>query len=167
MITLLLTVFLVVLISAICSMTEAALYSVPWTYIENLRKQGSATGELLYQLRSRIDQPIAAVLTLNTVANTAGAAIAGAVAANVLGADNTALFAAGLTILILTDEQAAQTAETACEKRLDNQLKTYQDYAPVAVPRLEGGVIRRAGNTVLLAVGDPSQLPGVVDQLGN
>ena len=97
MITLLLTVFLVVLISAICSMTEAALYSVPWTYIENLRKQGSATGELLYQLRSRIDQPIAAVLTLNTVA----AAIAGAVAANVLGADNTALFAAGLTILIL------------------------------------------------------------------
>lgn len=45
MITLLLTVFLVVLISAICSMTEAALYSVPWTYIENLRKQGSATGE--------------------------------------------------------------------------------------------------------------------------
>ena len=63
MITLLLTVFLVVLISAICSMTEAALYSVPWTYIENLRKQGSATGELLYQLRSRIDQPIAAVLT--------------------------------------------------------------------------------------------------------
>ena len=35
------------------------------------------------------------------MANTAGAAIAGAVAANVLGADNTALFAAGLTILIL------------------------------------------------------------------
>lgn len=54
MITLLLTVFLVVLISAICSMTEAALYSVPWTYIENLRKQGSATGELLYQLLSLI-----------------------------------------------------------------------------------------------------------------
>ena len=39
MITLLLTVFLVVLISAICSMTEAALYSVPWTYIENLREK--------------------------------------------------------------------------------------------------------------------------------
>ena len=101
MITLLLTVFLVVLISAICSMTEAALYSVPWTYIENLRKQGATTGEILYQLRSHIDQPIAAVLTLNTVANTAGAAIAGAVAANVLGADSTALFAAGLTVLIL------------------------------------------------------------------
>ena len=101
MITLLLTVFLVVLVSAACSMTEAALYSVPWTYIENLRKQGSVKGELLYQLRSHIDQPIAAVLTLNTVANTAGAAVAGAIASNVLGTDNTALFAGGLTILIL------------------------------------------------------------------
>lgn len=82
-------------------------------------------------------------------------------------ATNSSVSADELTILILTDENAAQTAETACEKRLDNQLKTYQDYAPVAIPRLEGGVIRRVGNTVLLAVGDPSQLPGVVDQLGN
>ena len=101
MIILLLTVLLVVLVSATCSMTEAALYSVPWTYIEKLRKQGSATGEILYQLRSRIDQPIAAVLTLNTVANTAGAAIAGAIAASVFDADSTALFAGGLTLLIL------------------------------------------------------------------
>lgn len=82
-------------------------------------------------------------------------------------ATNSSVSADELTILILTDEAAAQAAETACEKRLDNQLKTYQDYAPVAVPRLEGGVIRRVDNTVLLAVGDPSQLPGVVDQLGN
>ncbi len=101
MITLLITVFLVVLISAVCSMTEAALYSVPWTYIEKLRKQGASTGQILYQLRAHIDQPIAAVLTLNTVANTAGAAIAGALASNVLGPDNTALFAAALTFLIL------------------------------------------------------------------
>lgn len=82
-------------------------------------------------------------------------------------ATNTSVSADELTILILTDEAAAQTAETACEKRLDNQLKTAKDYAPAAVPRLEGAVIRRLGNTVLLAVGDPSKLPGVVDQLGN
>lgn len=80
---------------------------------------------------------------------------------------NTSVSADELTILIFTDEAAAQTAETACEKRLDSQLKTYKDYAPAAVPRLEGGVIRRLGNSVLLAVGDPSALPGVVDQLGN
>ena len=101
MFTLLVTVFFVVLISAVCSMTESALYSVPWTHIEQLRKKGSPTGELLFLLRSRIDQPIAAVLTLNTVANTAGAAIAGAIASTVLGEDSTPYFAAGLTLLIL------------------------------------------------------------------
>ncbi len=101
MITLLLTVFLVVLISAICSMTEAALYSVPWTYIENLRKQGSATGELLSSSVPASNQPIAARPHPQYGGEHRRAAIAGAVAANVLGADNTALFAAGLTILIL------------------------------------------------------------------
>ncbi|MEG1609727.1 MAG: hemolysin family protein [Bilophila sp.] len=101
MIILLLTVFFVVLVSAICSMTETALYSVPWTHIEKLRKAGSIKGELLYRLRSQIDRPIAAVLALNTIANTAGAAIAGALAAHVIGDDFTPYFAAGLTFLIL------------------------------------------------------------------
>ena len=82
-------------------------------------------------------------------------------------ASNTSVSADELTILVLTNEEAAKAAETACEKRLDNQLKTAKNYTPAAVPRLEGGVIRRQGNTVLLAVGDPSKLPGVVDQLGN
>lgn len=82
-------------------------------------------------------------------------------------ASDTSVSADELTILILTDEEAAKTAETACEKRLDSQLNTAKNYTPAAVPRLEGAVIRRQGNTVLLAVGDPSKLPSVVDQLGN
>lgn len=101
MIILSLTVFLVVLISAICSMTETALYSISWTHIEKLRKAGSPIGELLYRLRAQIDKPIAAVLALNTVANTAGAAVAGALASHVLGDDSMPLFAAALTFLIL------------------------------------------------------------------
>lgn len=98
---LVLTVFGVVLVSAWCSTTEAALYAVSWTHIEKLRKAGSKSGELLYALRSDVNKPIAAVLTLNTVANTAGAALAGALAAEVLGAQATAWFAAMLTLLIL------------------------------------------------------------------
>lgn len=98
---LILTVCLVVLISGLCSTTEAALYAVPWTYIETLREKGSRTGELLFRLRSHIDRPIAAVLTLNTVANTAGAALAGALASDVLGHDLMPWFAVALTLLIL------------------------------------------------------------------
>jgi len=92
---------LAVVISAFCSVAEAALYSVPWSYIERLRKEKRKSGQLLYALRSRIDQPITAILTLNTVANTAGAAIAGAAAASVFGAHNVIYFSLVFTLTIL------------------------------------------------------------------
>ncbi len=101
MVMLIITVFGIVGISALCSMSEAALYSVSWAQIETMRKQQKPAGERLFTLRNNVDKPIAAILTLNTVANTAGAALAGALAAEVLGANNMALFAGGLTLLIL------------------------------------------------------------------
>jgi CBS domain containing-hemolysin-like protein len=56
---------------------------------------------VLYALRTRIDQPIAAILTLNTIANTAGAAIAGVAAAHVFGAQNLVYFTIVFTLTIL------------------------------------------------------------------
>ncbi|MFW6401951.1 MAG: hemolysin family protein [Desulfohalobiaceae bacterium] len=99
--TLIITVLFAVGISAFCSLTEAVLYSVPWSHIESLRKQGTATGQLLYKLRSRVDEPITAILTLNTVANTAGAAVAGAAAAAVFGDDSMLWFSLVFTLMIL------------------------------------------------------------------
>ncbi|EKO38063.1 MAG: CBS domain-containing protein [Solidesulfovibrio magneticus str. Maddingley MBC34] len=101
MLTLALAVGLAVVLSAFCSMSEAALYSVPWSWIERLRKSGRASGELLFTLRSNIEKPITAVLTLNTIANTAGAAVAGAAAASVFGSDDLWLFTAIFTVVIL------------------------------------------------------------------
>lgn len=101
MLLLSLTVFAVVLVSAICSTMEAALYSLPWTHIETLRTKGVKTGNLLYQMKSQIDRPIAAILTLNTVANTAGATVSGAIATNVLDPYWLPWFAGFLTLLIL------------------------------------------------------------------
>lgn len=101
MIILLGTVFLIVLISALCSMMEAAIYSIPITYIEHLREQGNKKGEKLYYLHNNIDQPITAVLILNTIANTAGAALAGAIATTTLHESAMPFFAAILTLLIL------------------------------------------------------------------
>ncbi len=92
---------LAVVISAFCSLAEAALYSVPWSYIERLKKQNRKSGRVLYALRTRIDQPIAAILTLNTIANTAGAAVAGAAAAHVFGAQNLIWFTIVFTLTIL------------------------------------------------------------------
>ncbi|MEJ5242734.1 MAG: hemolysin family protein [Desulfomicrobiaceae bacterium] len=101
MVTLVITVVLVAGVSALCSLAEAALYAVPWSYIEGLRHQKRSAGEVLYRLRTHIDRPITAILTLNTVANTAGAAVAGAVAGEVLGEQWLWAFSTGFTLLIL------------------------------------------------------------------
>lgn len=80
-------------------------------------------------------------------------------------ATNTSVSADELTVLVLTDAQAAQAAAQACQARVDSQIAVCRNYAPAAVPRLEGAVIRQAGATVLLAVGDPAILPGAVKAL--
>ena len=78
---------------------------------------------------------------------------------------NTSVSADEVTVLVLTDEDAAQAAQEACQQRLADQLRVCQTYAPAAVPALEGAVVDRVGNTVLLAVGDPDTLPQAVAQL--
>ncbi|WP_027368251.1 hemolysin family protein [Desulfocurvibacter africanus] len=88
-------------ISFVCSLSEAALYSVPWSRIEDLRRQKKKSGEILFQFREHIERPITAILTLNTIANTAGASIAGAAAAEVFGAESLPLFVVVFTVIIL------------------------------------------------------------------
>jgi CBS domain containing-hemolysin-like protein len=100
MLELLLVVTAVLMTSAICSLFEAVLYSVPVSRIEALERAGSPTGHMLKELRRRVDRPIAAVLSLNTIANTGGGAIAGALAAQVFGG-NIWLFSCVFTLAIL------------------------------------------------------------------
>ena len=94
-------VVIVILTSATCSLFEAVLYSVPVSHIEGLVQKGSASGKVLQELRKDVDRPITAILALNTVANTAGAAIAGALAVDALGAKWLAWFSAAFTLAIL------------------------------------------------------------------
>jgi len=101
MLELILAVGLAVGISAFCSVTEATLYSVPWSRIEQLRRQGRPSGNILFMLRSNVEKPISAILTLNTIANTAGAAVAGAAAASLFGQRFMPVFAVAFTVVIL------------------------------------------------------------------
>ncbi|MFH2203485.1 MAG: CNNM domain-containing protein [Elusimicrobiota bacterium] len=64
--------------SFLCSLTEAAFYSIPLGRIETLRRLGSPGGQTLAHLRQNIDQPIAAILALNTIFNAMGGVLAGA-----------------------------------------------------------------------------------------
>jgi CBS domain containing-hemolysin-like protein len=81
MIELLIAVGVVLAVSALCSLLEASFYSVPLSHIEHLAQSGKRSGKVLRSLRKHVDRPITAVLTLNTLANTGGAAIAGSIAA--------------------------------------------------------------------------------------
>ncbi|MBU1001243.1 MAG: hemolysin family protein [Proteobacteria bacterium] len=101
MFDLILAVGLAVGISAFCSVAEAVLYSVTWSRIEQLRESGRTSGNILFALRTNVEKPIAAILSLNTIANTAGAAIAGAAAVRVFGQAYMGVFAAAFTMLIL------------------------------------------------------------------
>lgn len=101
MLTLILAISIAVIVSFFCSLAEAALYAIPWSAIERLRKQKRRSGILLYKMRTNVDKPIAAILTLNTLANTAGSTIAGAAFLAVYGPGRMAIFAAVFTAIIL------------------------------------------------------------------
>ncbi len=87
--------------SFLCSIAEAVLLSVTPPYVALLEKQGRAAGTLLSRFRNEINEPLSAILTLNTIAHTVGAAGAGAQAAAVFGSNYLGLASAILTLLIL------------------------------------------------------------------
>ena len=94
-------VLFVIFISALTSLFEAVLYSVPQSHVEVLAKSGKFTGRILKGLKKEIERPIAAILTLNTISTTMGAAVAGATAAAVFDEYYLGWFSAFFTIAFL------------------------------------------------------------------
>jgi len=88
-------------VSFLCSMMEAVLLSVTPSYVAALEREGSVVGERIHQFKENVDRPLAAILSLNTIAHTVGAAGVGAQAAIVFGEAYTGIVAAVLTLLIL------------------------------------------------------------------
>ena len=91
------------LVSALCSLFEATLYSTRVVSLEAAKAQGrhAHRAEAFLALKRQIAEPTAAILILNTVANTAGATIAGMLAAQYLGRGSVPLFSVFLTLAIL------------------------------------------------------------------
>lgn len=87
--------------SFFCSVAEAVLLSVTTAHVALLEKQGKHSGALLRNLKDNINKPLAAILTLNTIAHTIGAAGAGAQATVVFGSGYLGVVSAILTLLIL------------------------------------------------------------------
>ncbi len=102
--TLLVTYLLLTLIlSFMCSLLEATLLSSTSSYIDSLDKKGYSpkTVDLAKDVKQNIDKSISSILTLNTFANTMGAAGVGAQAAIIFGSNWQAVIAFILTLMVL------------------------------------------------------------------
>ncbi len=95
------SVLVVLVISAVCSVSEAALYAVRRPYVRQIAELGSRSGTMLLRFKDNMEQPISAILIVNTVANTAGAAVAGAQALELFGASALIWFPLVFTACVL------------------------------------------------------------------
>jgi len=82
--TLLISFFLVsIIFSFLCSIWEAVLLSITPSYVQVKVQEKTKIGERLKTFKENIDRPLAAILTLNTIAHTAGAIGVGATASRI------------------------------------------------------------------------------------
>lgn len=69
--------FISIFFSFLCSILEAVLLSVTPTFINIKKKEGKAYASTLQALKTDVDKPLIAILTLNTIAHTVGAILVG------------------------------------------------------------------------------------------
>lgn len=88
-------------ISFLCSLLEATLMSTPLSYVTMREEEGYKPAVKFKQYKQESSRPIAAILSLNTIANTIGAAGVGQQATIVFGSAWFGVVSAITTILIL------------------------------------------------------------------
>lgn len=88
-------------VSFLCSILEAALLSLTPSFIAQQRDTHPKLHEQLSRLKHNIDRPLAAILTLNTIAHTVGATGVGAQVTVVFGEAYLGIASALMTLLIL------------------------------------------------------------------
>ncbi len=93
--------FIALFVSFICSITEAVLLSSSQSFLIVKKDMGKAWAGHFLSFKRNIDKPLSAILSLNTVAHTVGAAGVGAQAVKVFGEASFGIVSAILTLLIL------------------------------------------------------------------
>lgn len=88
-------------ISFVCSLLEATLMSTPLSYVNMREDEGYKPATRFKDYKTNNARPIAAILSLNTIANTIGAAGVGAQTTETFGSQWFGLVSAITTILIL------------------------------------------------------------------
>jgi len=143
--TLLFWFFTALGVSFVCSILEAILLATSRSHVELLRREGKRSGQILHELKRRIDHPLIGILTLNTLANMFGSAGVGAETARLAVRNNIdqavpVAIAAGLltlSILVLSEIVPKTLGATYCRR-----LAAPASYAIRAIVVLLWPVIR-------------------------
>ncbi len=101
MVLLLVFALIALVFSFLCSIFESVLLSIRPSFVKSLESKDHKTSVLLTRLREDISRPLAAILSLNTIANTMGATGVGIQAAVVFDNIPGGVVAGILTLLIL------------------------------------------------------------------
>ncbi|MBQ9194701.1 MAG: DUF21 domain-containing protein [Bacteroidales bacterium] len=88
-------------ISFLCSLLESVLMSTPISFISMKEEEGDRNAVLFMKFKQDPDRPLTAILSLNTIANTLGAAAVGHQATLLSGDHVFGIVSAVMTILIL------------------------------------------------------------------
>lgn len=93
--------FLALFVSFLCSIMESVLLSTPQSFLLVKKNENHRWANIFITLKKDIDKPLSAILSLNTVAHTVGAAGVGAQAVELYGEAAFGIVSAMLTVLIL------------------------------------------------------------------
>jgi CBS domain containing-hemolysin-like protein len=101
MIELLVVALVVVIGSALCSGSEAALFSVSLIKARQLAEGKSTAGKALLRIKENMKRPIAAIVILNNIFNIVGSIVVGGMAAAVLDSALIGVFSGFLTLSVI------------------------------------------------------------------
>ena len=178
--TALITYFVTALVvSFLCSLLESVLLSISITHVSVLEKNGSHSGKIMAELKENINRPLAAILTINTVANTVGAAGVGAQTMVLYGNEWVAIASGILTLSILIFSEIIPKTIGAVDNKSLSSFTAYtvRSLMVIAYPFVvlsesmaglihsgENGGESKASREELLAMAEISEDEGSIDE---
>lgn len=172
--TLLLAYFgLAIFVSFLCSLLEAVLLSLTPSFISAMRESHPRTGRLLEELKASVDRPLAAILSLNTIAHTVGAAGVGAQAQVVFQNIPLSVISGILTLLILVFSEiipktfgAVYWRQLAVPSAFILRVVMVTMWPLVALSRLISRLIAREGETTTVSRDEIDAMPDLGRRAG-
>ncbi len=101
LLTLISIIFLIIILSALCSMVEAALFTVPLTRVKSWVEDNLRSSLSLLQIKEAMQKPIATIVIINNISNIVGSIIVGGLMTQLFDKLIVGIFSGVFTFLII------------------------------------------------------------------